>query len=108
MPSARAARSAPAPIQRPITSSASTCANAQIVPRTSALIPLRMSRRACFGKIGSIVLGLNASSPRVRLKVYSEPSLGWVGDSDGELGRVRSGLGGRTVVVWTNFSEDLK
>ena len=36
--------------------------------------------------------GLNASSPRVRLKVYSEPSPGWVGDSDGEQGRLCSGI----------------
>ncbi|EKM74480.1 hypothetical protein AGABI1DRAFT_133207 [Agaricus bisporus var. burnettii JB137-S8] len=52
--------------------SASTCANAQIVPRrsaqrTSAPIPLRTRRSVHSGKIGSIVLGLNANFLRVRL-----------------------------------------
>ncbi|KAF7761153.1 hypothetical protein Agabi119p4_10562 [Agaricus bisporus var. burnettii] len=74
-PSAPAAPSALVLTPRPITSSVSTlstltCDNAQIVPRlnarrTSAHIPLRTRRSVRFGKIGSIVHGLNASSPRV-------------------------------------------
>ncbi|KAF7761786.1 hypothetical protein Agabi119p4_9778 [Agaricus bisporus var. burnettii] len=112
-PSVPAAPSALVLIPRPTTSSASTlsastCVNAQIVPRlnaqrTSTLIPRRMRRCARFGRTGSIVLGLNANSPRVRPLEDSEPSPGWVGDSDGDTGRLCSGIGGRTVVVRTNF-----